>query len=584
MAKTAYLEEFVFPEGGIGDFYMEDDEIEALGRLEAEEEFGSSGIANFSEVAERMASYGRHGDDTVAHVETGELIIPKALIEENPKLRDSIFEHLEELGVEDPERYVVGSGSNSINPETGLPEFFFKSVARALKKTVKGVSRAVKKVAKKVVKVVKKVAPIVLPIALAMTPLGPIYGAALGSGIGTLVQGGDLKDAFKSALIAGGTGALFSGASSKLSGGTFTEGVTKAAANPAGRVAQTVSGAKSTFTGQGLTGEGNLFSSYTPTPSEQIAEATADPAFRNQLADAGETVIDGQLTPQEEILKSLNEGTGLDAGVGQSDAGQFLINQAKGKTDAVIQPYQPREIGSTVKDMFTDVGAGDKSFLEAGKDLFFPAGPSPEQLELAKQTAYNNTYNSVAALPGATTEQAAAAGLKAMEEVTAASLSPGFVSSYLPLAAAGTGIAAAGGFFSAPEQEDLSMEDVYTPISTGPQYELGDETPMTATGPTVVDTRYGFDPRVSVPFNPFQRPVRTQMVAEGGEIFPRRVGGIMPDEGTPGEDSVRAMLMPGEFVMTTDAVKGLGNGDNEQGIRNMYDMMRGLEAKGRAMA
>ena len=72
--------------------------------------------------------------------------------------------------------------------------------------------------------------------------------------------------------------------------------------------------------------------------------------------------------------------------------------------------------------------------------------------------------------------------------------------------------------------------------------------------------------------------------AEGGEIFPRRTGGIMPDEGVPNEDSVRAMLMPGEFVMTTDAVKGLGNGDNDQGIRKMYDMMRGLEARGRAMA
>jgi hypothetical protein len=72
--------------------------------------------------------------------------------------------------------------------------------------------------------------------------------------------------------------------------------------------------------------------------------------------------------------------------------------------------------------------------------------------------------------------------------------------------------------------------------------------------------------------------------AEGGEIFPRRVGGIMPDEGTPGKDSVRAMLMPGEFVMTTNAVKGLGDGDNDKGINRMYDMMRGLEAKGRAMA
>ena len=58
----------------------------------------------------------------------------------------------------------------------------------------------------------------------------------------------------------------------------------------------------------------------------------------------------------------------------------------------------------------------------------------------------------------------------------------------------------------------------------------------------------------------------------------------MPNEGIPGKDSVRAMLMPGEFVMTTDAVRGLGNGNNQVGINRMYDMMRGLEARGKAMA
>jgi hypothetical protein len=73
--------------------------------------------------------------------------------------------------------------------------------------------------------------------------------------------------------------------------------------------------------------------------------------------------------------------------------------------------------------------------------------------------------------------------------------------------------------------------------------------------------------------NPF---VRT--LADGGEVYPRRTGGIMPNEGVPGQDSVRAMLMPGEFVMTTDAVNGAG------GINNMYDMMRGLERRERAMA
>jgi hypothetical protein len=58
----------------------------------------------------------------------------------------------------------------------------------------------------------------------------------------------------------------------------------------------------------------------------------------------------------------------------------------------------------------------------------------------------------------------------------------------------------------------------------------------------------------------------------------------MPDEGVAGRDSVKAMLMPGEFVMTTNAVKGLGNGDNRQGINRMYDLMRNLEARGKAFA
>jgi hypothetical protein len=70
-----------------------------------------------------------------------------------------------------------------------------------------------------------------LPIVGSMF-MGPIYGAALGSGIATLINGGDLKDAFKSALISGGTGALFSGVSGAISGEGFMSGISNAA-NPA---------------------------------------------------------------------------------------------------------------------------------------------------------------------------------------------------------------------------------------------------------------------------------------------------------------------------------------------------------------
>lgn len=71
--------------------------------------------------------------------------------------------------------------------------------------------------------------------------------------------------------------------------------------------------------------------------------------------------------------------------------------------------------------------------------------------------------------------------------------------------------------------------------------------------------------------------------AAGGYIddqyFPRRNGGIMPSEGSGQKDDVPAMLMAGEFVLTKDAVKGLGNGDSNRGIEKAYSMMNKLENK-----
>lgn len=66
--------------------------------------------------------------------------------------------------------------------------------------------------------------------------------------------------------------------------------------------------------------------------------------------------------------------------------------------------------------------------------------------------------------------------------------------------------------------------------------------------------------------------------ADGGEAyFPRRNGGIDPSEGSGKKDDVPALLMAGEFVMTRDAVKGMGDGSLRKGIGRMYDMMDNLE-------
>ena len=544
MAKAALKDELTFPAGGIADFYKTDAELEAMDREDAQREFGESGIANFEEVATRMASYGRYGDDTLAHVETGEIVVPKALIEQNPKLKESIFGHLREMGVEDPERYVVGSSENSLNPETGMPEFFLKKIFKGVKKALSGVG-----------KVLKKAAPIILPIALAMTPLGPVYGAALGSGIGTLAQGGSMKDAFKSALIAGGTGALFAGASAKFGGtGTFSEGVSKAFADPGARFSQTLSGAGQTLSGQGFTGQGNLFSEYVPATPSSATMASQTPAAQvesaTQLSGNGTTTVG----PDEfgvNRLRTASTGTG---------------------TTPTVQPYEQT-------GFFENLSEGNI------KEAFLPSGPTPDQVALAQGEAYKSA--SQAALQSGASEAAAAeAGKLAMQQVTASSMGPGMIASYGPAAALGGAGLYAAGFFDTPEEppEEEMITGAQLLAQDPGKYSPGGYQVTAAQGPYTVATNYGYVPQpipAQPPVNPFLRPIG---VAEGGEIFPRRVGGIMPDEGIPGQDSVRAMLMPGEFVMTTNAVKGLGDGNNQVGINRMYDMMRGLEAKGKAMA
>ena len=65
----------------------------------------------------------------------------------------------------------------------------------------------------------------------------------------------------------------------------------------------------------------------------------------------------------------------------------------------------------------------------------------------------------------------------------------------------------------------------------------------------------------------------------GGPInYPPRVGPIY-GPGTGTSDDVPAMLSDGEYVMTADAVRGAGNGNRQQGMRNMYDMMRQFEGR-----
>jgi len=76
-------------------------------------------------------------------------------------------------------------------------------------------------------------------------------------------------------------------------------------------------------------------------------------------------------------------------------------------------------------------------------------------------------------------------------------------------------------------------------------------------------------------------------LADGGELPEvdlRFTGGGTNDPmGSGDKDTIPALLADGEFVMTKQAVKGIGNGNHDQGIAMLYAMMDNNEQKAQRM-
>ena len=145
-----------------------------------------------------IARLGRNEDDTLAHVATGEMIVPTQSI--TPQTRSMIESDMMNIGM-NPNQYVVG-GENSINPNTGMPEF--------------GLRSALKKFGKKLKKIVKKVAPIAINFIPGMQALGPLQKALVTTGVGK-ASGMSTKEALLSGALSFGGSKL----GSAVKGGKF---------------------------------------------------------------------------------------------------------------------------------------------------------------------------------------------------------------------------------------------------------------------------------------------------------------------------------------------------------------------------
>jgi hypothetical protein len=423
-------------------------------------------------------------------------------LEENPRLAQEMMDAFSSSGV-NLDRYTVGGEANSINPRTGQAEFFFKKLVRGVKK------------------IVKKVAPIVVPLALNIIApgMGAIAAGALGSGITTLIQGGNFKDALKSAAMGGVMGGISSGIKGAMN--TTKTGIS-------GRF----EGFRSGIQEFGMPTGGNIFEGKSLFSSQDASTA----------ADAGGAQAGGAGT----------DGAGVGDSATDALAGNVVQKQG-------ADPSMYERLMGKVPQGFKDV------FYTQGTE-----GSAGLTYEKAFDMVQDKSPNMLAADVGKIAQKMVGQG--ATEAVK------GSVN-LVPTIGAGLALAAPMGLYDPIPEEEL--EDPYD--GTSPSEDRLAENPerYRVGVPDVPYLRATMDD-VVVPSQEQllyeQYLNQPQYAAAGGEMkdFPRRTGYIA-GRGTETSDSIPAMLSDGEFVMNARAVRGAGNGSREKGVRKMYDIMRAFE-------
>jgi len=542
-------------------------EVEGLGPLPMAE----GGLAD---MARLLAAQGRGGDTMLAHITPEEAKLLKAR-----------------------------GGAGTINPATGLPEFFFKKLFKGIKKVVKAVGKAVKSALKN--PLVRIVASVALATVLGPTAIGATLGkagtAALASTAVTAASGANLKES------------LIAGATSYFGAGGTIGGINPAAA-VASRVGQYLpggaSGAIAQGVGAGVTGTGiGLLTGASPEEALRMGALSglttgATQAFQNWMAgqpqvqqptqgqaQAPEVYGGGSDTPNAQAMQGVAGAPAVERGLGELPPQDYLTS-ATAPASTQVAGGAPGAVptASGLRNLFSRLP--EDYPVDAATGL--PTQPAPTfagRLREAIQLPSIQTFKDAFLVnPYATT------GL----------------GKFAPAALTAMGVGAlTGGFKTQPvDQNPLfnrnytgsdfirdnpqlfggtlgrveGMPRPYNPVVATPSYAT---LPIT-TPPVVMPRGVTLQPQgVQQPYNvaglygvpdlsaPVQQPV---YMNKGGDPskFPRKTGPIN-GPGTGTSDSIPAMLSDGEFVFTAKAVRNAGGGSRRKGAKRMYALMKKLE-------
>ena len=595
-------------------------------------------VGRMNPIASGIASLGRNGDTMLAHITPSEA----RMLRRN-------------------------GGSGTMNPRTGLPEFFINKLVKSVGKVFKSAAKAVTGAVKSVVGAAKSfakstVGKVVIAAALGFV-LGPAAAAYLGvssaagvaaiggfiGGAGsTLLAGGNIKDALRSgamsAVLAGGFTGVSQGFSTPYAGPTTVSGQLKSLGKAfsgapassadevvAGTADEVAAGAKippQSGTYPNADGTSTL-TKFNPDGSELSSikigpDGTAVDPLGDLISSQQKNIISSTGDDQVTALRnaSFDRANAASAPVSTPASATRTISDYQIKYDASGNAISPKSYGLTGSELQAKIGNLPKVYetpdIRTIADYQMPSTPSAGDLIKqgkygeAASSVYKSTSDSLGSaydtavdaakstyqggkdiykeyfspanlkkqgiddaiklvqdkFPGMTAEQIAKAPPGSFVHTMFNEALPSTLSTYAPLALAGTAAAYGLGAFEGqpaekPEPPTLGS-DVF---AANPQDYL--------VPPGGVNTRYYGDIQ-GAQYGP--QKMKTGGIADLPTKFPRKNGPIN-GPGTGTSDDIPAMLSDGEFVFTAKAVRNIGGGSRRLGAKRMYTMMKALEKR-----
>ena len=566
-------------------------------------------------LAHGLATLGRYGDDYMVHASEGETVIPREILDANPQLKQDLFRQMIMMGIQDPNRYVVGSALNSLNPITGQPEFFFKKIWRAAKK------------------IFKKAAPIIAPILGNL--IAPGIGGLIASALTTKLMGGSWGDALKAGAITWGTQGLMGGISGAMEGGIggILPGLGKGLMQPISALGGIFEGGAASPFAQGIFGSQGGIEGLLP---QYESGAISGPGAASPTLDISGP---GSAPPmavapmaRDAARLPLAQGAPVDympapqvGGVPASFPGAAPTlrppvldisgpgTMPPGAQASSLRPRVP-DISRTPAGKFTLASGADLGVpvkMESGEVAWVNRATAETLQEMdagglldPRPGARDDLIRANLSGPSASTPSGPSAPTPSGPSTT-----PGFRTKIVDghkVMITPTGQTIHLGAAPKPDVSFYKDPKFYGQVAAGvipagltywaakrdEGRDKGEDVPKDPENPQRIayekwkkldpDTPEAKRLRLIWYGQPkYTGPQLATMFGATGQGAPAGArGGEVVGRGTGTSDSIPARLSDGEFVMTADAVRNAGNGNRDLGAARMYDMMSRFERRG----